>query len=67
MEDNFLKAFVELSFSASEFPVKASCYESRLSVSGSVRLLIQFDRVITFSDSFDRVNAFQQLINTVKV
>lgn len=62
----FLQKFVEFSFTNKHFPVQLQNYESRLAVTGNVELVMQFDRVITFPDLFDRVNAFEQLINTVK-
>ncbi len=67
MVANFLKLFVELELKDSSFPVKPLNIESRLANSGCVELLIQFDLVISFPDSFDRVNAFNQLIETASV
>lgn len=63
----FLQRLVELKFTNNKFPISLQSYESRLAVTGNVELVMQFDRVITFPDLFDRVNAFEQLINTVKV
>lgn len=67
METDFLKKFIENEYTDINFPVRPPCNESRIANSGCVDLLIQFDRVVSFNDTFDRVNAFKQLISTARV
>jgi hypothetical protein len=67
MESDFLKKIIENDLTDINFPVKPPCNESRIANSGCIDLLIQFDRVVSFTDSYDRVNAFKQLINTARV
>jgi hypothetical protein len=62
-----LRKIIEADLSDPNYPIKPPNNESRLANSGCIELLIQFDKVISFPDSFDRVNAFQQLINTARV